>query len=240
MYEFEYMNSIEELFHKAYEVNKDNIKILAQKFAQNIKEDRIIHAFGTGHSHIVGIEMFGRAGGLGNVNAILDPDTITSSGAIRGSYIEKLPGLADIIYDNYNIQKGDIMVITSNSGRNAVPIEMALRCKKEGVYLVCITNVTQSKSTTSRHSSGLRLFEIADCVIDTCVPVGDGLMKVDKILTGPGSSLVSIFLINTVISEAIKICVDNGIDVKVFQSQNVDEFDNDAIYKKYANRIKMY
>ena len=84
MYEFEYVNNLNELMTKAFEENKENIRLLARKFADNIKEDRIIHTFGTGHSHMIGIELFARAGGLGNVNAILDPDTLTSNGAQIG------------------------------------------------------------------------------------------------------------------------------------------------------------
>ena len=133
MYEFEYMTKLTECLQVAYETNKETIKELAEVFAKNIMEDRIIHTFGTGHSHMIGIELFARAGGLGNVNAILDPDVITSNGAQRSCALEKLSGLADIVYDNYKIEAGDLMIISSNSGRNAMPIEMAMRCQKEGV-----------------------------------------------------------------------------------------------------------
>lgn len=236
--EFEYMNRLSALLEKAAEENKDKIKELSEKFAENMMNDKIIHTFGTGHSHMIGIELFARAGGLGNVNALLDPDTLTSFGAQRSGAIEKLPGLADIIYNNYNIQPGDIMIISSNSGRNAVPIEMAMRCQKEGVYVVAVTNLSQSMATTSRHPSGKKLYEFADMVLDTCVPSGDSLMEIGGIKTGPGSSIVSMFLLDTVVCEAIKICTDKGFRPYVFQSQNVDGFDNDAIYKKYEGRVK--
>ena len=130
---------------------------------------------------MIGIELFARAGGLGNVNALLDPDALTSNGAQRSCALEKLPGLADIIYDSYKIEKGDIMIVTSNSGRNAVPIEMAMRCKKEGVFCIAVTNLAQSQATTSRHPSGKKLYEFADCVLDTCVPSGDALLDINGI-----------------------------------------------------------
>lgn len=240
MYTFEYMNKIDELLHRVAEANKDEIEKLAEMFANNIKEDKIIHVFGTGHSHMVGIEMYARAGGLGNVNAMLDPDVLSSFGARRGCAVEKLSGLADIIFDNYKIEKGDIMIITSNSGRNAVPVEMAMRCQKEGIYVVALTNLEQSKNTKSRHASGKRLFECADSVLDNMVPTGDALLNVDGILTGPGTTITSMFLMNTIVSEAIKICAAQGVKVPVFQSQNVDGYDNDSIYKKYDGRIKLY
>ena len=240
MYEFEYMNKITEVLEKSYETNKDLIKDLSVKFAENIKTGHVIHTFGTGHSHMVGIELFARAGGLGNVDAMLDPDTLTAFGAQRSGAIEKLSGLADIIYDQYNIQKGDIMSITSNSGRNAVPIEMAMRCQKEGIYTVAVTNLEQSKNTTSRHPSGKRLFECVDAIIDTAGPTGDSMMTIGSIKTGPASSITSMFLLNTIVTEAIKILDAEGIKAPVLQSQNVDGFDNDAIYKAYEGKVKHF
>lgn len=240
MYEFEYMNKITEVLEKSYETNKDLIKDLSVKFAENIKTGHVIHTFGTGHSHMVGIELFARAGGLGNVDAMLDPDTLTAFGAQRSGAIEKLSGLADIIYDQYNIQRGDIMIITSNSGRNAVPIEMAMRCQKEGIYTVAVTNLEQSKNTTSRHPSGKRLFECVDAIIDTAGPTGDSMMTIGSIKTGPASSITSMFLLNTIVTEAIKILDAEGIKAPVLQSQNVDGFDNDAIYKAYEGKVKHF
>ncbi|MBQ6335132.1 MAG: SIS domain-containing protein [Erysipelotrichaceae bacterium] len=237
---YEYGDKICELLKIAEEKNKDTIAMLAEKFAENIMNDKVIHTFGTGHSHMLGIELFARAGGLGNVDAMLDPDTLTSFGAQRSGAMEKTSGVSDVIYDSYNIEPGDIMIITSNSGRNAMPIEMAMRCQKEGVYVVALTNLEQSRNTTSRHPSGKRLFECADCIIDSCVPSGDASMDIDGIKTGPASSIVTMFLINTVVTEAIKIVTSKGKRPYVFQSQNVDGFDNNAIYEHFKGRVKHF
>ena len=237
---FEYGDKIADLLKIAEEKNKETIEALAKKFAENIENDKVIHTFGTGHSHMLGIELFARAGGLGNVDAMLDPDTLTSFGAERSGAMEKVCGVSDVIYDSYNIQPGDIMIITSNSGRNAMPIEMAMRCQKEGIYVVALTNLEQSRNTTSRHPAGKRLFECADCISDTCVPSGDATLDLEGIKTGPASSIVTMFLINTVVSEAIKIVLSHGKRPYVFQSQNVDGFDNDAIYKHFKGRVKHF
>jgi len=237
---FEYGDRIIEVIRTAEEKNKEVIRQLAEKFAENIENDKVIHTFGTGHSHMLGIELFARAGGLGNVDALLDPDTLTSFGAQRSGAMEKVCGVSDVIYDSYNIQTGDIMIITSNSGRNAMPIEMAMRCQKEGVYVVALTNLEQSRNTTSRHPSGKRLFECADCVVDSCVPSGDATLDLDGIKTGPASSIVTMYLINTIVSEAIKIVLSHGKRPYVFQSQNVDGFDNDAIYEHFKGRVKHF
>ena len=237
---FEYGDKIVDLLKVAEEKNKDVIKELAEKVAENIENDKMIHTFGTGHSHMLGIELFARAGGLGNVDAMLDPDTLTSFGAGRSGAMEKTSGVSDVIYDSYPIEKGDMMIITSNSGRNAMPIEMAMRCQKEGVYVVAMTNLSQSMNATSRHPSGKKLYECADIVIDTCVPSGDASMDIDGIKTGPASSIVTMYLIKTVVTEAIKLGVSHGKRPYVFQSQNVDGYNNDAIYEHFKGRVKHY
>lgn len=237
---FEYGEKILELLEKSEIKNLKAIKQLSDKFAENIINDHIIHTFGTGHSHMIGIELFARAGGLGNVNAILDPDTLTAFGAQRSGAMEKLSGVSDIIFDSYKIEKGDIMIISSNSGRNAMPIEMALRCQKEGIYTIAVTNLEQSKHTTSRHSSGKKLYECVDCILDNCVPEGDSLTTIGSYKTGPASSIVSMFLLNTVINEAIRKVVALGKKTYIFQSQNVDGFDNDSIYKHFDEKCKHF
>ena len=238
--ELEYGKKIVEVMEKAEKANTEALKTLAEKIAQNIAEDKIIHTFGTGHSHMIGIELFARAGGLGNVDAILDPDTLTANGAQRSGALEKLSGVSDIIYDGYKIEKGDIMIISSNSGRNAMPIEMAMRSQKEGVYVVAVTNVAQSKAASSRHPSGKKLYECADLVLDTCVPDGDAMMQIGSYKTGPASSIVSMMLLNEAVSEAMKLCVERGVKPYVFQSQNVDGFDNDAIYEHFDGRVRHF
>ena len=236
--EFAFMNTISSILEQVYEVNKDNIKIATEKFAQNMAGNHLIHTFGTGHSHMMGIEMFSRAGGLANINPLLDPDTLTMFGSRRSGEIEKLSGVADIIYDNNFISKDDIMIISSNSGRNAMPIEMALRCKKEGVYVIAITSLKQSMETTSRHSSGKKLYEIADLVLDNCAPAGDTCLEFGGYETGSTSSITSLFILDTIVSEAVKYMVEHGQKPYVFQSQNVDTSNNVEAYMKYMGRVK--
>lgn len=240
MYNFKYMNELDTLLHEVDETNKEMVQTLSKLFAENIKSNHIIHTFGTGHSHMIGIELFCRAGGLANVNAMLDADTLTANGARRSGALEQLPGLADIIYDQYTIKKGDIIIITSNSGRNAVPIEIALRAKKEGVTTIALTSYKQSKEMISRHPSGKKLYECCDYILDNCVPSGDTLIKLSKANTGAASSISSMFLLNTIVSEALMILDKEGVVLPVFQSQNVDGFNNDALYETYEDRVKHF
>lgn len=235
---YEYTDKIFELEKNVLEKNEKEIEQAIQLFVKATEEDKVIHAFGTGHSHMIGIEMFARAGGLANVEAMLDPDASESFGIARSGAVERLCGLADIIYDNYKIEKGDIMVITSNSGRNAVPIEMAMRCRKEGIPTIAITNVAQSASSSSRHPSGKRLYEICDVVIDNCVAFGDGMIDIDGIQTGAGTSIIGMFIANILTTETVRRVKADGKKVYVYQSQNLDGANNEAAFLHFENRIK--
>ena len=237
-----YIYSIEMIkqLEKIFEGQEEEMEKAISEVFRTIKEDRIIHTFGSGHSHMVGLELFIRAGGLGNVNAMLDQDVLTSNGALRSSKLEKLEGLADILWEEYRIEKGNIIIIISNSGRNALPVEMALRAKKEGIKIIAITSLTQTKEFASRHSSGKKLFEIADIILDNKVISGDGIMKVGNDRIGAMSSINGMFIINTVVTEAMIRAEKSGIELPVYSSQNIDSFEkNDKLYKKYMGRVKL-
>lgn len=233
-----YVEEIQKLITKVEETQMDNIKKAAEVFAETIKNDKIIHVFGTGHSHMIGIEMFVRAGGLAPVNAMLDDTIITNFGARKGSEMERLPGLAKIIWDQYSINKGDIMIIISNSGRNSVPVEMAMLAKEKGIYLIALTSLNHSKTCESRHSSGKRLFELADLVIDNCVPKGDFLLDFNGVTSGPASTIAGSLIVDSIVVETINILSKEGYKLPVYTSQNVDGYNNDDLYEKYEGRIK--
>lgn len=234
----QYKEQITKVISSIEEKQSKKLHEVAELFVETIKNDNIIHVFGTGHSHMMGIEMFVRAGGLANINAMLDCTITTAAGAQKGGAVEKLEGLADIIWDNYKIEKDDIMIIISNSGRNAVPVEMAMRAKKEGLKLIVITALEQSKNTTSRHFSGKKLYEFADIILDNSVPSGDSLMSFDGVKSGPGSTIAGCFIVDSILVETLEMLSEQKLPMPVFGSQNVDGFDNDSLYAKYKSRIR--
>ena len=214
---------------------------VVEQMVKTIKEDGIIFGFGTGHSHMLPMEMFGRAGGLANVCAMLDESILNGGGARRSSKMEQLPGLADIIWECTPPGPKDMLFIVSNSGRNAAVVEMALRAKKEGVFTVAITSIAQSKANASRHSSGKKLYEITDVVLDNGAPDGDAQIQYGVYTTGPLSSLTGIILVNSLICESVRLCEQQNIPVPLFQSQNTErETSNDVLFERFVERIPRF
>lgn len=235
---FMYMDKIKEQMGKLENVNKENLEQVAQLIGRAIQDDKLIHVLGTGHSHMIGLELFIRAGGLANVNSILDSTVLTADGAIRSSKLERVSGIADILWEEQNISQGDLIIVISNSGRNALPIEFAMRAKEEGHTVVVLTSLEQSKKYPSRHSSMKKLYELGDIVLDNCVPSGDGLFEIGGVHTGAASTISGMALLNTAVTEGMKIAVKNNVKLPVYTSQNIDGYSNDELYDRYQGRIK--
>ena len=235
---FEYLDEIKKLIEKLSTEQNAQLLSASEMVADVIANDRIIHTIGTGHSQMIAMEMFGRASNIANVNAIMDDMVLLANGARRSAEMEQLSGLAEILWNSYKFEKSDLIIIISNSGRNAIPIEMAMKAKKEGLNVVAITSLEQSKKYKSRHKSGKKLYEVADLVIDNCVPSGDGVIQIGQKLIGPASSVLGMLIVNILTTEAIKINEKKGINVPVFQSQNIDETSNDELYQRFESRVK--
>ena len=235
---FDYHQASIALFQQIVDTNKKTIPKAVEWMAKTIIEDRIIHTFGTGHSHMIGLELFIRAGGLANVNSFLDSIVMTSEGARRSAEIERISGVSNVLWDQHQIEKEDLFIVISNSGRNAMPIEMAERAKANGNKVIAITSVEQSKKYPVRIKGQKKLYEIADWVIDNCVPPGDGMLKIGGELTGAASTIAGCFIVNLIATEAMKRASDQGVKLPVYYSQNIDGFDNEALYDRYQDRIK--
>lgn len=180
---------------------------------------------GSGHSHMLAEEVFYRAGGLLAVLPILDPALMLHDAAVSSSRIERLPGVAEVRLEASGIGPGDVLVVASNSGRNAYPIEAALVGRRLGARVVALTSLPHARSVASRHPSGLRLFEAADLVLDTGVPAGDAALRLDGlgVPVGPLSTIVGAALIEAVVVGAIAWLLERGIEPQVLRSANVDD-----------------
>lgn len=208
---------------------------------ESMKNGGLFHIFCTGHSHMIAEEFFYRAGGLIPVNPLLMPFLMQHEGAVSSTKFERLSGVAKIIFDGAEIRKGEPILIASNSGINAVPIEMAMLAKENGNPVITLTSAAVSAQTQSRHASGKRLFELGDVVLDTGVPKGDSVIDCGNgIKTGSVSSIVSLYIVQKLALGVTALFVENGIEPPIFKSANVtggDEY-NEKLLAKYKGRIR--
>ena len=183
-----------------------------------------VHAFGTGHSHMLAEELFYRAGGLVRVKPILFEGLMLHAGAELSTALERLPGIATAILDQHPMRAGDVLVVASNSGGNAVVSELAALARARGVPVIAIVSRAHATSKASRSAGGPNLQDIADVVIDNGGAIGDASVGVEGFgnRVGPTSTVVGAAALNAIVAEAVERLVARGIQPEVFLSSNVD------------------
>lgn len=229
----EYYGKVTEILARVNETQQDKIQEAAEMVTDLIANDGMLYLLGGGHSLMAAAEAYHRAGGLAPVDIIHDRTF---------GRAERCLGYAKQLIDWYDPAPGSVVVIITNSGRNALGIEMALECKERGVKTIAITSLAHSKAAESRHPSGKRVFEIADIVIDNCGIYGDAILDIDG-LPGkvcPTSTISAAFIVDAIIAQAVDNLVKRGITPPVFISANVDGGDehNKKVFKKYQHQIK--
>lgn len=140
----------------------------ASAIADRIAQGGILYVVGSGHSHMIGEEFYARAGGLACIRSIAPMELTLGEHPMKSTMVERSAEYARVILTQYKITVRDIVMIVSNSGRNALPVELALELKRRGIPTIAFTSLSHSRQSSGRHSSGLRLFEICDYVIDNC------------------------------------------------------------------------
>jgi uncharacterized phosphosugar-binding protein len=207
-----------------------------------LANDKFFYAFGTGHSHLLAEEIFYRAGGLARACPILDERLMLHQEAIKATYNEREEGYAKKLLDRYPVESGDVLIVASNSGRNAVPIEMALEGRARGMKVIAITNVAHAKVWGSKHRSGKTLGEVADICLDNCGVPGDACTPVDGIqqLVGSPSTATGAMIVNLIIVQGIESALKRGVMSEVFISSNTAGGDehNDRLLHKYKSRVR--
>lgn len=238
----EYIETVKTIIEKISTDGAQSIEKTAQLFADTLMGGKRIYLFGTGHSHMLSEELFYRAGGLVNIQPILVEPLMLHISASESTVAEREEGIAQRIFDEYAMSKGDTVVIISNSGRNGVVIDMALLCKEQGLNVVALTNLEHTYAGLSRHRSGKRLCEIADTVLDNGGCVGDACVEVDGVegKICPTSTVCGALILNSVVAQCVDICAGNSFYPDHFASSNIDGGDeiNNKLVEKYKKEIK--
>ena len=224
-----------ELLARALTVNTPVIARLAPLLGASVARGEVIHTFGSGHSEIIAREIVGRAGGLVCVTSINDP---------TAGFIENLVGYGTKLVERYDrqyeLRPGEVVIVISNSGKNAAPIEVALHAKKKGCIVVGLTSLAMSTTAKTVHPGGQNLHAIADYTLDNGGVPGDAIMQLtDEVATGPTSTFVGGSLLNWLMLSTLEWLNHNGHALPVLRSQNLPGSieHNRAVGAKYKHRL---
>ena len=238
----EYYKVLSETLEKAFETQKDALRAGAELLKEATLTGHNIFGFGCSHACLPILELYYRTGGMATINPVrapglcldVDPATMTSR-------MERMRDYGKVIVDAQPIGAGDVIIVHSVSGRNNVSTDVALRAKEKGAKVIVLTNMEMSKSVTSRHPDGLKLYEVGDIVIDNCGCVGDASITIPGVpeKVAPTSTAVAAALLNAMMAEAVNLITQAGAVAPVFISANVDGGDehNKKMLEAYGEHI---
>lgn len=237
-----FFDAATDLLRRVRDEETEAISAAGTLIADTVADGGRLFAFGAGHSSLAAQDMVYRAGGLALMNLLAVPGAVgVESPATLGSALERVDGLATAVLDNSPLRSGDLLVIISLSGRNALPVEMATHARELGVKVIGVTSVAYASRTTSRHSSGTYLKDHCDIVLDSKIPVGDAELTAENIEApfAPASTVVTTALLQAVMATAAGTLADRGVEPPLLRSGNVDgghEW-NSRIMREYGERI---
>jgi uncharacterized phosphosugar-binding protein len=235
-----YLDRVASMLDALRQEQLERIQEAAGIVAGALRRDALVHVFGTRHSHVLAEEALYRAGGLAPVNAILDPGLMLRDGALASTRLERVSGYADIVAGNYTLSPGDVLVVVSNSGVNAVPVEMALLAKGAGLTVIAICSLRYASATEP--TVGRRLPDVADLTLDNLGDPGDAAVALNGggLRGGPTSTVIGAALLNAVFVEAAAELAHDGVEPPVYRSSNMPgaaEHNRD-LADRYRTRVK--
>ncbi len=238
------------LLERLAETQADAIEQASQWCTEAIAADGLVHLFGTGHSRMPVEEMFPRYGSYPGFNPIAElsmtfhTQVVGANGQRQAMFIERTPGLAEVILGNFRFGPSDVLIVFSAGGTTAVPVEMARGGRQRGLRVIAVTSVAQSLSSEVDPVVGSRLLDEADLVIDLCTPHADALITVDGLDTpvGPGTTVTAVAIVNSIKVRTAELLMELGVMPPVITRASVvgaersrDLFD--AAYREHSRRL---
>lgn len=193
----DYLTQAQAILTRIQTTQLDAIERAAELCTRAIAGDGLVHMFGSGHSRIFVEEMFPRHGSFPGFHPIVELSltyhnlVVGSNGQRQAMFLEHVEGFGQVIMRNFVFAPPDCFLIFSNSGINEVVIDVALEAKRQKMPVIAVTSVEHCRASGAPHSSGKKLIDLADVIIDNCTPGGDALVNVPGLAdpVGPGSTI---------------------------------------------------
>ena len=242
MYYQVYFDRITEILAAVQREEGAKIRRAAEEIVDCAQRGGNLYIFGCTHAGILSEEAFYRSGGLALFNPIFFPGMTSQVTPITlTSRMERQGELGRLLVEEKGLKAGDLLFIHSVSGRNPVPVEVAIRAKERGVRTVCITAMEYSRGETSRHESGKRLFEVCDLVLDNHCPPGDAVVEVEILRqkVAPASTVSGAAILNAIVAESAEVFAERGMRPPFYVSANRDGGDehNRKVMEEYRSHI---
>jgi uncharacterized phosphosugar-binding protein len=220
-----YLEHARILLQRLLDTQISAIEQAAEMIAQATADGHTFYVWGGPHSNLPVQDIFFRAGGLTIVNAIFTPGLSLEEGPIRiTSFIERMEGYGLEFFKHIGAEAGDVILLVSTSGRNAFPVEMAMAAKAAELKVIGLTSLEYSKTVPSRSSTGKKMYEFCDVVLDNLTAPGDASISDDRLpqKVGPTSGWMGCLTLQAVMVEVAERLAEKGIQPPIYFAANLD------------------
>ncbi|NHF74460.1 SIS domain-containing protein [Paracoccus xiamenensis] len=218
----EYFDQIAQRLSAARQTTSEASARAVQAIVEAARNDGRVYVFGTGHSHVMAEEVHYRAGGLAVTVPVLAGPIMVHEGAVAGTVYERTTGIAAPILERYGIGSNDVMIVVSNSGINAAPVEAARFGKAAGAVVIALTSIAYSTAAAAAADGRTRIADIADIVLDNGSPPGDAVLSVpgSELKVAPVSTVIGAVILNAIFAEVSAALAQDG-DAPIYRSANM-------------------
>jgi uncharacterized phosphosugar-binding protein len=214
----QYLRAAREVLDRVESTQLEAILQCGTLCGECIRQGGLVHMFGSGHSRMALEEMFPRYGSFPGFHPIVElsvtfhNQVVGMNGQRQAMFIERTEGLGPIILRNFEFGPHDVMWVVSTSGTGALVVDVALEAKRLGMPVIALVGVAHSRVSNPGHSSGKKLTDIADLVLDNCAVAGDAMVRIEDLPypVGPGSTIGNTAVINAVKCEVARILTEAG------------------------------
>lgn len=243
-----YLLSAEEVLARIRESQAPAIAEAADRMARAIASGRAVFVFGSGHSVLPVLDVFPRYGGFVGFYPLADPRLmwhfpVGPGGARELLWLERQEGYAATFLASHPLRSGDVVLVFSHGGLNAAPVEVAMAARRQGASVVAATSVANARSHRATHSSGRKLADLADVVIDNCVPPEDAVVRVEgwPYPVAAVSTVAFVAIAQALVAETAGRLAAMGVVKRSFVSPNVEGVEpghNEAIFQEFAAWVR--
>ncbi|HEY8551586.1 MAG TPA: SIS domain-containing protein [Vicinamibacterales bacterium] len=192
------------LLQRLRETQADAVDAAAELCAERISRGGLVFLFGAGHSRMMCEEMTPRQGCFPGFVAFVEhalsnhANIVGANGLRAPLHLEKYEGYAEQLLRGFRFGPHDAFIVISTSGIRPVIVEMAMGARERGMPVIAITSVEHCRTARAGHSSGKKLVDVADIVLDNLCPPGDCVVEIEGLewRTGPASTVTGAMLIN--------------------------------------------
>ncbi|MDA8203421.1 MAG: SIS domain-containing protein [Chloroflexi bacterium] len=242
----QYLDKAGALVRRISETQLGNIRQAAGVMADSVAAGGVVNLFGSGHSVLPVMDVFPRYGSYPAFRPLIDSrlswtNVLGSSGVSELLWLERTEGYIRNFLQNYPLSPVDTMVVYSHGGLNAAPVEVALYARERGLKVVAVTSAANLQLNRATHSSGKRLADVADVVIDNCVDPIDSMVEIDgwPAPVAAGSTLAVIAITMALTAELAAQLSAREITMPVFVSPNITSVpkdNNQQVFEAYRKR----